>query len=81
MRRQRYACSEHQSMTVQITRALFFNRRNRSGMYFLMHGWMFVSFCFRLNLNVCLKKKQKKHSTQHVLFKLKHCAWSGSVHS
>lgn len=51
MRRQRYACSEHQSMTVQITRALFFNR-NRSGMYFLMHGWMFVSFCFRLNLNV-----------------------------
>lgn len=56
MRRQRYACSEHQSMTVQITRALFFNR-NRSRMYFLMHGWMFVSFCFRLNLNV-LKKKE-----------------------
>lgn len=60
MRRQRYACSEHQSMTVQITRALFFNR-NRSGMYFLMHGWMFVSFCFRLNLNVFKKKRIKRN--------------------
>lgn len=45
---------------------------NRSGMYFLMHGWVFVSFLFE---HKCVKKNQ------HVLFKLKHCAQSGSVHS